>query len=310
MNFKNQRVIVTGGRGFIGTNLVNDLKLRGANVCIYDLKPGIRKPSCDLRDKHLIENFDPHYIFHMAADVGGIQYLLNNPHQVFYNNAKIILNVLDAAKHCKNLKGFLFPSSACVYSRDGGRGLKESDAIPADPHSSYGWSKLYGEMLVQSANIPTSVIVRMFNVYGPHDFTHEDSHVIPSLIMKVIRAHDGDAITVYGSGKQCRAFVYIDDIIDGLERAITYRTSGIGFTPILNLGTPVEISMKELVKKIIQISGKDLKIRYDKSKPEGEKHRSANIDLARACLGWEPKILLNDGLARTYKWAIENVKDK
>lgn len=308
MNWKDQKVIVTGGRGFIGTNLVNDLKSKGANVLIYDLKIGKNLPSSDVRYSINFSRFDPHYIFHLAADVGGIQYLLNNQDQVFYNNAKMLVNVLDAAKQCRNLKGFLFPSSACVYPRKGGKYLKEEDAIPANPHSSYGWSKLYGEMLVKSANIP-STIVRMFNVYGPHDFVHEDAHVIPSLIMKVIKAKDGDTIIVYGSGKQCRAFVCVDDIIEGLEKAICIiPTMSTTFTSIINLGTPVEISMRELVTKIIQISGKELKVFYDKSKPEGEQHRSANIDLAKKWLGWEPLIKLNEGLYKTYKWALENVK--
>ena len=323
--FKNTRVVVTGGRGFIGTNLVNDLKAKGADVCIYDITPdseyikGVLDSksstkllsSVDLRTSSLLDmiSYNPHYIFHLAADVGGIQYLLNNQNKVFYNNAKMILNVLDAARQCKDLRGFVFPSSACIYPKAGGRGLDIFHDKKPNPHSSYGWSKLYGEMLVKSANIPAT-IVRLFNVYGPYDFSHPDSHVVPSLITKVLKAKDRDTIEVYGSGRQSRAFVYVDDIVSGLEKAVVYRYNnpGIGYMPIFNLGTRIEISIKELIKKIILLSGKKLEIFYDKSKPEGEYHRSAEIINTVQTLNWYPKITFDEGLYRTYEWAEKNVK--
>jgi GDP-D-mannose 3',5'-epimerase len=179
---------------------------------------------------------------------------------------------------------------------------------PANPESAYGWSKLMGEYEAEllSKNSETRVgIARFQNVYGPRSIMSvKRSQVIPSLIRKAIRYPDEEFI-VWGSGRQSRDFIFVGDVVDALLR-IPLR--GMGCGPI-NIGTAQETTISDIAFSIAKISGKQIDIKFDKSKPEGDGGRSGNYDKAKEILGWNVFTTLEEGLRQTYEWAYEQIID-
>jgi nucleoside-diphosphate-sugar epimerase len=178
--------------------------------------------------------------------------------------------------------------------------LKEDELYPAEPESAYGWSKLMGQLetdfLEKETGIPCCTLM-FHNVYGsPCDFG-ERSQVIPALIRKAIN-YPNEPFNVWGSGEQGRAFIHVNDIVDGICLALE---KGWGHGHI-QLGPSVCTSIKEIAETIVKISGKDINVFYDISKPEGDKARSADFSKASELLNWEPKIDLLDGLKEQYEW--------
>lgn len=323
------KIIVTGGAGMIGSNLVKKLVKLNHEVHVIDNlwrgkleylnKEGEEKPVIDLKNN--FHNIDlsgeipmctafegTDYLIHLADVVAGIGYVFNNQGSLFRQNLLINSNTIDFAKKL-GIKGFLYAGTACSFPAElqdsfEYKLLREEDLYPANPESAYGWSKLMGvyeaDLLEKESNI--KVLSLLFhNVYGaPCDYSDERSQVIPSLIRKAIQYPEKDFI-VWGSGKQGRAFLHIDDVVYaillGLERGF-----GKGY---IQIGPDYSTTIAELARIIVQISGKNIPIKFDTSKPEGDKARAANYSLAQEVLGWEPRVDLKEGLKRTYQW-IEN----
>lgn len=300
MKWRNKKVVVTGATGFIGTNLVNRLRTLGAKV------ETIEGNLCDARYMAVLEHINPEYIFHLASNVGGIDYLLTNMYQIALDNITMSLNVINAAKKCTNLKGFLFPSSACVYPKEGGIGLVEESAYPANPHSDYGWGKLYTERLIKFSGLP-AVCLRLANVYGPHEHFNPPTHVIPSMMVKMIKSAQMNepTIRIFGDGNQGREFIYVDDVIDAMLLAIREITN----SAVLNVGTGQEHTIKEVIEKLTTVIGVEPRIICDSEKPTGEPHRSFCVKKAKMMLNWETQVSLDEGLQKTYDWVKKNVKD-
>jgi nucleoside-diphosphate-sugar epimerase len=171
---------------------------------------------------------------------------------------------------------------------------------PAQPESAYGWSKLIGqyetELLEKETGIPCSILI-LHNVFGsPCDFG-ERSQVIPALIRKAINYPKEDFI-VWGSGDQGRAFLHVDEVVDALVAA---KEKGLG-KGMIQIGPSVCTSIREIAETVVRISGKEIKIKYDNTKPEGDKARSADYSKAKQILGWEPTILFEDGIREQYEW--------
>jgi len=204
------------------------------------------------------------------------------------------------------VKRFLFSSSACIYpnykqTKSEVAGLKESDAYPADPNEAYGWEKLFTEEMVRSYrrdyNLETRV-TRFHNIYGPEGTYKGGREKAPAaLCRKVVEAADPGTITVWGDGKATRSFCYIDDCVRG-----TIALMESGHREPLNIGSERLVSVDALADIIIAISGKRITRQYDLSAPEGVRGRNADLSLVRKVLGWEPRISLEDGLAKTYQW--------
>jgi len=216
--------------------------------------------------------------------------------------------MIEAAR-VEEVERFLVVSSACVYPHDAKIPTSETEGFKNEPeptNGGYGWAKRMAEKLgmYYAEEFGMKVgIVRPYNAYGPRDhFNPKSSHVIPALIKRVM---DGEnPVTVWGSGKQSRAFLYVDDLADGMIQAIEkYPVPN----PI-NLGTNEEITIKELIKMIIHIIGSDTKVIFDVGKPDGSPRRNSDNVKAKEHIGFQPKIGLDEGLRKTIVWYKSHTK--
>ena len=319
VNWGDQRVLVTGGAGFVGSFLTEELLDRDADIIVADnFSRGDFEKIAHLEDEIEIEPVDltthkgcieatenVDHVFHLAASVGGIHYIQReNVHGL---TPSVLMNqhMLEAAR-INDVDRFMFASSACIYRQqhDDLNRFSENQAIPANPHSTYGWAKVLGEVACDAYHTDTDMdtgAVRIFNCYGPRESLDPDSsHVIPSLCRKAIEAEDGDSIELFGDGTQERGFIYVTDLAEGMIRAMEKKSD---CEPI-NLGNAEEVvSMNELAEEIIDISGKNLSIEHDLSKPTGTDRYAADTTKMKAELDWEPSVPLEAGLERVYEWA-------
>ena len=324
------RILITGGAGMIGSNLVSKLVAFGHDVIVVDnLSRGkieylqnmngdniidINKRffNRDLRTPGVLDDLLPSvdYVYHLADIVAGIGFVFNNQGSIFRNNILINSNVVDSCRRA-SLKGFIYVGTACSFPKDkqysvDAPPLVEDDQYPADPESAYGWSKLMGEyealLMEQETGLPVSIL-SLHNVYGtPTDFDPRTSQVIPSLILKAINWPTDDFI-VWGSGSQGRAFIHVNDIVDALLKA---RISGFG-KGVIQIGPGDCTSISEIAETIVKISGKPIQIKYDTSKPEGDRGRCADFTKAQNVLGWSPSTDIMAGLQELYSWINKQV---
>ena len=173
--------------------------------------------------------------------------------------------------------------------------------VSSTPEGGYGWAKYIAERQLEVCPDMRVGVARIFHAYGPNIYLKEDrSQVIGSLIRKAIRYPKEDFV-VWGDGTQRRAFLYIDDFLDALSRVDKYVESEGNLT--VNMGSTEEVTIKELAEMIIEISGKKITPKYDRTKPTGVLRRLPDLSRAQKTLGWKPKTKLADGLAKTYEWA-------
>jgi len=309
-----RKVVVTGAGGFIGHHLVKYLKQKGCWVRGVDIKhPEFEPTVADefiLADLRFFENCmrtvqGVQDVYHLAADMGGIGYITSNHANLTRNNILIDAHMIEAAR-LAGVERFLYTSSACVYpsylqNTPDVKGLREEDAIPADPEKGYGWEKLFAEQLFTYYHEEFGLdvrIVRFHNIYGPLGTYEGGKEKAPAAIMrKVAEAEDGSEIEIWGDGKQTRSFCYIDDCVEGLVRIMDS-----GYTKPINLGTEELVTIDELVDIVCEVAGKRLHKRYNVSAPQGVRGRNSDNSKLREILGWEPRISLREGIERTYPW--------
>jgi GDP-D-mannose 3',5'-epimerase len=323
--FYNKNIIVTGGAGFIGSTLVKALVRLGAEVSIIDnlwrgsldnLKNekneyvlDVQKNIhlADLTDYNKCLEFirDADYVYHLADVVAGINFVFNNEVFVFRQNLLINTNTISAcvANHIKN---YIYVGTACSYPKhlqmgDGVVQLREDQTYPAEPESSYGWSKLMGEYETElmAKNTPLKVgLLRFHNVYGPGAvFDPERSQVLPSLARKAIN-YPKEKFIVWGSGQQYRDFIYIDDVINAL---LLVAQHGMG-EGLIQIGSEQATTIQQAAEMIVKISGKNIPIQYDINGPQGDRGRIAQCARARDVLNWHPEISLEVGMKNLYGW--------
>lgn len=311
--------LVTGAGGFIGHHLVTYLKASGFRVRGVDIKePEYGRTHADefmVLDLRELKNCQTctagmSFVYHLAADMGGIGYITASRAGIAHNNSLINLFMLEAAR-ASNVERFLFSSSACVYphglqvSPDVAP-LREEDAFPAQPEEGYGLEKLYAEKLCQyyteDYGLPTRV-VRFHNVYGPLGTYDGGREKAPAaMCRKVACAPDPGQIEVWGDGKQTRSFMYVDDCVEGIHRIMR---SDYGMP--LNLGTDELVTVDELAELVIGTSGKKIALVHDIHKPQGVRGRNSDNTRLRKVLQWEPRITLREGIAPTYRWIAEQL---
>jgi len=321
---------VTGGLGLQGSRLTERLLRAGFSVNIIDNKQrgttrNLSEYCVALFDKkldlHLVDARDRSHVyaciqgsetvFHLSAHLGGVEYIhVMQPDQMpTWDNMMMDGSVISASLEAK-VKRFIFASTACVYPVSKqlrwDSELVESDALnPVEPESGYGWVKLATEIGLRKISSMNIGILRLFNVYGEgEDYSH-GSHVIPELCRKVA-IWPKEEVVVFGNGEQGRCFLYVDDAV---EAYMLCMEKGCINQPI-NIGSPDPIKIKELIKILKRISGKDFSPRFDMDKPSGVMGRVPNIEKAKNFLGWSPKTPLIQGLPRVYQWIEGQVAGK
>ncbi len=314
--WNNKKVLVTGGAGFIGSHVVEKLVARGANVTVLDNfnhgkkinlsnvinSVALIRGECTNMQDTLKACKNQEIVMNLAARVGGIEY--NRTHQAtMLGDNLLIETIMFEAAEKAGVERFLVVSSACIYPHDALVPTPEIEGIRGEPEETnggYGWAKRMAEKLgsYYAGEFGMKVgIVRPYNAYGPRDhFDPKTSHVIPALIKRVLE--EENPVIVWGSGKQTRAFLYVEDLADGMIQAIEkYPVAD----PI-NLGTDEEVSISDLIQMIILISGKKSSIEFDTSKPDGSLRRNSDNRKAKEKIGFYAKTKLLDVLQKTIDW--------
>jgi len=304
------RYLVTGGAGFIGSNMVDELVKRGQDVVVLDdLSAGKETNLAGVRDRidlHIGSITDlaavqsackgVHYVIHLAARTSVPRSVLN-PLETNHVNIDGTLNVLVAARDVQ-VRRFVFAASSSAYGET--PTLPKIENMPAQPISPYGVTKYVGEMYAQVFGRVyglENACLRYFNVFGPRqDPTSQYSGVLSRFMLAVI---EGQAPVVYGDGEQSRDFTYIENIVDQTLRACEAPgASGLVF----NGGTGARITLNQVLKMLEQITGKTIKAKYDAPRNGDIRDSQADVSLARNILGYEPRVLFEDGLRRTWDW--------
>jgi UDP-glucuronate decarboxylase len=309
-----ERILVTGGAGFLGSHLCDYLLNRGADVICLDNFFSGRKDNISHLFSHPFFEVIRHdvihplfievdKIYHLACPASPIYYQYN-PIKTVKTNVMGTINMLGLAKRIK--ARMLLASSSEVYGNPHVHPQTEAywgNVNPIGFRSCYDEGKRVAETLMMDYHRQNNVevrIVRIFNTYGPL-MAIDDGRVVSNFIVQALK---GEPLTVYGDGSQTRSFCYVADLIDGLVRIMDSEDL---MGPI-NLGNPEEIAIAELAKKVIEITGASSSIAFKPLPSDDPVRRSPDISLAREKLGWEPKIGLDEGLAKTVAYFCSKLK--
>ena len=303
------KVLVVGANGMVGT-AVSEKLLKSSKV--YELTSSTREDT-DLfsfkQTEELINKERPDVLIIAAAKVGGILYNNTKRTEFILENLKININLLEATIKFPEIK-IINLGSSCIYPLDAKNPISENEFMNGklEPtNSPYAMAKLTAIELGRSLNIQHGhKIINLMptNLYGPNDYFHESNgHVIPSLIHKMHNAKINEKTTfeIWGSGSPMREFLYVSELADCIEHLIDLDTN----IDLLNVGSGQEVTIKELAQKIKDTIGFEGDLKFDSTMPDGNPRKLLDSSLINE-LGWKSKIDLNEGLAKTYKWYIEN----
>lgn len=309
-DFSSKKILLTGGSGFLGSFVSEELVARGVkkdNIIIprsrdLDLR---RWESC----LEAVEGAD--IVIHLAAKVGGIGYNLKFPGELFYDNAIMGIQLMEAARQA-GVEKFVAVGTVCAYPKFTPVPFKEEnlwDGYPEETNAPYGVAKK--ALLVQAEAYRkqygfNAIYLIPVNLYGPGDhFDPEDAHVIPALILKFYDARKRglDKVIAWGTGNPSREFLYVKDAARGIVMAAErYEKSG----PV-NLGSGEEIMIGELVYMIKELVGYEGEVEWDTSRPDGQPRRKLDVSKAKEEFGFESEITLMEGLVETIEWYKKNI---
>jgi GDP-L-fucose synthase len=315
--YLNKKIYIAGHTGMVGSAVKREFEHRRYNNLLLKDYPGlnlIRQSEVD----DFFENEKPEIVIMAAAKVGGI--LANNTYRAdfIYDNLMIEANVINAA-YKNNVEKLIFLGSSCIYPKMAPQPLKEESLLSGyleATNEPYAIAKIAGIKLCENfyrqygcnfySVMPT-------NLYGPHDnFNLETSHVLPAFIRKFHEAkvNNHDSVTIWGSGKPMREFLYVEDLAD----AILFLAENIDANDLyekdishINIGSGIDITIDDLAKLIAEIVGFDGKIIHDETKPDGTPRKLMDVSRINQ-LGWKYKTKLREGLTKTYKWFKENLE--
>jgi GDP-L-fucose synthase len=308
--FKNKKVLVTGGTGMIGRQLVSLLVERGANVYIVSLDQPHHLPDGVKFIKANLVHFDNcldacdgmDYVFNLVGVKGSPKMCKEQPADFMVPMLQFNTNMMEAARQC-GVKWYLYTSSVGVYHP--AQIFKEDDVwktFPSDNDRFAGWAKRMGELQAEAYSIQYGwdcvSIVRPANVYGPYDnFDPENAMVIPSLVRKAL---ENDKLSVWGDGSPVRDFIHAKDVALGMIHMVEN-----GVTEPVNLGSGDGVNIKTIVDMIVKHCGKDIEVEWDTTKPTGDAKRL--FDMSRAnSHGFYPSVTIEEGIIDTIKWFKEN----
>ena len=314
---KNKNALVLGGSGFIGSNLINALTNYSSNLkgTYLNNKPRIIDPNiewvkADLTDpkiyKKLMHNID--YVFIAAAYTRGASVIVNSPMDLVTQNIVMNSYIYDYC-YKYNIEKILFISSSVVYPDRENDSMIENQSMLDNPPSIYfpvGWMKRYSELLAKtySENINDgfkSIIIRPSNIYGPYDnFDPKESHVIPSLIRRVVNKEI--PFEIWGDGKDQRDFIYIDDFINGVIDSFNTNNKYLD----LNLCSNKNYSINDVLNNLFEIEKYYPKVKYDLTKPQTIKTRKISNLKAVKLINFKPEYSLSEGLIKTLEWYKSN----
>jgi GDP-L-fucose synthase len=306
------RILVTGGTGFLGKNiqenlgafLNQDYSISTMGSKVYDLR-------CQHACRKAVQYYNPDVILHAAGSVGGIGANQENPGKFMYDNLIMGANIIERAR-VENVQKFVLLGTVCAYPKHTPVPFKEEDlwnGYPEETNAPYGIAKkalmkmlqTYKEQYgMRGANlIPV-------NMYGPHDhFNLTSSHVIPALILKFYNAmKNGGNVELWGTGSASREFLYAEDCVEAIARAIETE---VDLEPI-NIGTGKEITIRDLATEIAEQMGYEGEIKWQTDKPDGQPRRCLDTSKAKELLDFEAKTDLQTGLKQTIEWFLNNKK--
>jgi|SRR3989339_848109 len=309
LSLKNTSILLTGGAGFVGTQVYKKLLEQGAskdNIIIP------RSHDMNLTDQSVCKSLvkDVDIVIHLAAKVGGIGYNMNNPGTLFYENIIMGVNLMEEAR-IAGVKKFVALGTICAYPKFTPIPFKEDDlwnGYPEETNAPYGLAKKM--LLVQAQAYRkqynfNAIYLLPVNLYGPQDnFNPNSSHVIPALIRKCIEAINSkkDYIEVWGDGSASREFLYVEDCAE----AIVLATEKYDKSEPVNLGAGFEITIKDLIMLIVELIGFQGEIRWDITKPNGQPRRCLDVSKAEKEFGFRAKTKFREGLMKTIQWYKKN----
>ena len=305
----NSRILIAGSNGLVGSAIVRKLKENGYSNLHFGTRTEVDFTN-QLDTLHFFDDVRPKYVFLAAARVGGIMDNKTYPANFIYDNLMIQSNIINCSYKFQ-VKKLLFLGSSCIYPKLATQPITEDQllASPLEPtNDAYAIAKIAGIKMCQAYSKQygfNTVSVMPTNLYGPHDnFDPESSHVLPGFIHKFHTAKvNGDAfVECWGDGSPYREFMHVDDLAD----ASVHLMNSYDSPDIVNIGTGIDITIKELAEKVAKVVGYTGEIRWDTTKPNGTPRKLLNVDKLHKECGWKHLIDLDEGLEKTYKWYLEN----
>ncbi len=305
---KSKKIYIAGHKGMVGSAVWRALEARG-----YKNVLGCSKQDLDLRNQHQVNHFfqkeQPEIVIDAAALVGGIMANKNNPYPFIMDNLQIQMNLMDAA-HQNKVEKFIFLGSSCIYPKEAPQPLKEEYLLtaPLEPTNEwYAIAKIAGVKTIEAIRKQYKkdfVSLMPTNLYGTRDnFDLQTSHVLPAMIRKFHEAKKNKhaPVKLWGTGKPMREFLFVDDLADAVLFALENKLSH----HLYNVGTGIDITIKELALKIQKITGHEGEIIWDNSKPDGTPRKLMDVSRLKNA-GWKYKTSLDEGLQITYNWFLAN----